>query len=135
MKIDKKFKYSSYLSWKKYVYDKYIDYSINDKIEFSRYLNQRIRNIVPEHEAQSIVLPILMSIFLTWIFSKIVELDYSMIVVKREVILVFVLFFGIFIITYIITKETILPLFEDNIEKSLLEDYKEIIDEMIKNDS
>ena len=47
----------------------------------------------------------------------------------------FVLFFGIFIITYIITKETILPLFEDNIEKSLLEDYKEIIDEMIKNDS
>lgn len=43
-KLDKELEFELYLEWKQYIFDKY------KSIEFSRYLNQKIRNIKSDYE-------------------------------------------------------------------------------------
>lgn len=131
-KLDEKLKFVSYSQWKQYICDKYKNYNKDELMEFSRYLNQRIRNIKPSGE----FIRLLFSAIITLVVTKMVEVFYlidttglnSMLSIF---IMEFILIFFVVIPVILFLIETFIPIREDNIDENLLKDYKEIIDEIL----
>ncbi len=130
-KMDEKLKFESYQQWKKYIWDKYEGFDKDKLYEFSRYLNQRIRNIRPNREYWSIVATVLLTLAIT----KIVDVYLnSQINFKDIPAIVVVLLLPVLVVLslVIIMIQTFYPMFDTNIDENLLKDYKEIIDEIVK---
>lgn len=131
-RLDDNFKFRAYQRWKRYVCDKYDDFNHEQLIEFSRYLNLLIRNKKPVIAYWKIIIPVILTVFLTKLFDMAftvnVDLSHNIFVLMAECIFFTIVFIGeIFIIVVL----CITPLFRDDSDENMLKDYKEIIDEMI----
>lgn len=133
-KMNAKVKFDSYSEWRNYVSGKYKEYDKHGLMEFDRYLTQRIRNVKPGRDYWEMVATILLTIFITKIFDEL--LDVFPVLSNLPVLLAIVAWIlvagTIITVTYIVIWQTIIPIYEDNAEENLLIDYKEIIDDMIK---
>ncbi len=133
--LDEKLKFVSYHQWSQYVRNKYEFFDKDKLIEFSRYLNQRIRNIKPSHEYWSIMASIVMTLTVTKLVEGILSMRMDFKDIPFWGTIVVLLFFEIFIVVSLlfIINQTLHPILDNNLEENLLRDYKEIIDEMINN--
>lgn len=129
-KLDDKLKFSSYQQWKQYVFNKYEYYCKDDLIEFSRYLNQNIRNSKPYSEYWKIMLSVLLTISLTIILDAFLNIHFKSTGLILWVVIITVMLILVMAIVVII-MQTLGPMLENNTEEYFYRDYKEIIDEMI----
>lgn len=127
-KLDEGLKFESYQEWKQYVCNKYQNYRTEELSEFSRYLNQRIRNKSPFNESLNILCTAVIALVLTKVFEMFIfnyeELYMKFIGFISYIVLAWPLAYGVVRILY--------PIFDSNVEKNFFADYKEIIDEMIE---
>lgn len=128
-KLNEKLKFESYQEWKQYICNKYQNYSKEKLTEFSRYLNQRIRNKKPFNEILIILCTVLVSLTLSQMFDMFLN-TYERLSIKLVwfiscIIIVLPVFYGI--------VRFLCHIFDSDIEKNFFEDYKEIIDEIIKS--
>lgn len=132
-KLDEKLKFVSYSQWKQYICNKYENYDKDELEEFSRYLNQRIRNIKPGREYLNIILPCFITLAFTISIDKILDLNLNTTSISNLGSVIIIIFLSIlFIISmFSIIRNTFLPIKENSGDTNLLIDYKEIIDEMI----
>lgn len=131
-KLDKELKFESYQEWKQYIWDKYKSVDKDKLIEFSRYLNHRIRIIKPDHEYRNIVI----TVILTLVFTKLAQMDLNTKINFSDIsgLVMFMLGISIIIIILLLSLvifQTFLPILNDSVEENFLKDYKEIIDEII----
>lgn len=130
-KLDEKLKFESYQQWKKHIWDKYERFDKDRLCEFSRYLNQRIRNIRPNHEYWNIMATAL----LTLVITKIVDIFLNSQMNFKDIpAIVGVLLLPVLVVLplVIIMYQTFSPMFDTNIDENLFRDYKEVIDEIVK---
>lgn len=134
-KLDSEFIFNSYHQWKQYIKDKYAFYDKKDLIEFSRYLNQNIREIKPICEFWNLFIPVILTILLTYSVNEIIRPVFAKTLFSFwSVIIIFlVLMVLIFLPLIIFTWHVYLPLIDNNIEENFFKDYKEIIDELIND--
>lgn len=132
-KLDEKLKFVSYSQWKQYICNKYENYNKDELIEFSRYLNQRIRNINPSREYLNIILPCFITLAFTVSIDKILDLNLETTSISDLGSLIIIIFLSIlFIISmFSVIRNTFIPIKENSGDTNILIDYKEIIDEMI----
>lgn len=131
-KLDYDLRFESYLQWKKYVAYKYQNFDIDELIEFSRYLNQRIRIIKPSHEYLVITITAVISALFTRLIDSYANMQIDSINLSMVNIIRIVLFLIlIFIIVLFFAIQMLMPILQNDVEKNFLSDYKEIIDEMI----
>ncbi len=128
-KLDEKLRFETYQEWKQYVCNKYYNYRTEELSEFSRYLNQKIRNERPINEGLSILLAALTTLIFTETFDRFLY-TYEKISIKIVWLIGCIVF--LLPMAYGIAKFLSL-MFDNNIEKDFFEDYKEIIDEMIED--
>lgn len=133
-KLTEKQKFTSYQKWKQYVSGKYETYSRDCLIEFSRYLTQRIRNIKPVREAWAILFSSIIGFLFSDIIGKMADDDFSFLKASNVIsLLAIIIILAISIFSLIlIVRELVMPIFDNDIEENMFTDYKEIIDEMIK---
>ncbi len=131
--LDSKYKFNSYSEWKQYVYNKYEWYCKDGLMEFSRYLNQRIRNVKPSREYWSLVVPVLLSVGLAELFRNFLELktnlENSPIWASIVAVVIGLGMYGG--VLWFMIRQTIEPINDDNLDENMFIDYKEIIDEII----
>lgn len=125
--LDEQLKFETYRQWRQYIGSKYIDYSRDKLNEFSRYLNQIIRNKRPFDKALNILSTALITLICTELFnvflSTFEELNEKFVWLILCMLLVF------FAACYIV--KFINPIFDNHFERNFLADYKEIIDDII----
>lgn len=133
-KLEGKIKFDKYEDWRQYVRKQYIDDGKERLKEFSRFLNQKIRNLEPNREYWNIFIPILSALVIETGFDEIskTKIDTSSSVFWVGFIAQMILTLIIIISMVIFIIKVVLPIWDNNIEKNLLEDYKEIIDEIIE---
>lgn len=134
-RLDKEVQFDTYSKWKDYVENKYKDKSKEDLEDFSRHLNQEMRNNQPVNKCWEICIPILISMLVSQFsnfiigyqgfdgnifFHKILE-----IVILVSITIVVAIFFVY--LFYKISK----PIWDGEEKCDFLEDYKEIIDHII----
>lgn len=134
-KLDEKLKFVTYKEWKKYILDKYKGYEEEKLIEFSRYLNQRIRNVEPAFMYLQVHIPVMATIIFTKAFDFIFETKLVFSGTPKIFVAAFVLLFDICVIMPLIffVWHTFKPFRENCVEKNFLKDYKEIIDNLINS--
>lgn len=132
-KVDEKLQFNSYKEWKQYICNKYGDYKDEELMEFSRYINQRIRNIQPNREYWNLFVPIIMTIVLTEWFEAFIKGEFDFTGASDAVIIGAILMMvGMLVFSMIfLVWNTFTPLWEYSREENFLRDYKEIIDGMI----
>lgn len=136
-KLDDKLKFNSYKQWMQYVCNKYENYCKEDLIEFSRYLNQHIRNIKPFREFWDLFFPIVLTVLFSYGLDKFLEIKFHFEKLSfftfLSILIIFLLLL-IFIVLPLIffIRNILLPIFDNDIEENFFKDYKEIIDEIIK---
>lgn len=132
-KLDGKLEFVSYSQWKQYICNKYENYNKDDLMEFSRYLNQRIRNIKPGREYLNIILPCFIPSISTIVYEWIIEPDLKISIQSglNAVIYGVLITMSLIFSMCSIAKKVFSPILENNIDANLLKDYKEIIDEII----
>lgn len=139
--IEDEFKFDSYKKWKDYICDKYQTTNIEILVEFSRYLNQQIRNTKSNYDYWLMVVPIMLTLVTTKLFDIFMGIDYSTIASEFEnpiaivvgyIFLMLLIAFFSFALGVFIVKQTIKPLIDTDVDYYLYIDYKEIIDELIK---
>lgn len=132
-KVNEKLRFVSYSQWKQYICTKYENYNSDELMEFSRYLNQRIRKIKPIREFIMILISVIITLVITKIFELIetIGIDSVLsIVIKGILVIAFIVIPFMFLLVDVFTH-----IQEDNIDEYFLKDYKEIIDEIIKSKS
>ena len=135
-------KFCCYSDWKKYVNEKYSEYSSKELMDFSRFLNQGIRRSKPDREYWKMCIPIVISFIFTNFIQMIIqasleiqEADFSNmqfsgiagylgVGLLLLVILIICLVYAFYRVLY--------PLWDSNMEKNLFIDYKEIIEQMME---
>lgn len=132
-KLDEDQKFESYQQWKQYVLDKYQKLSAAKLTEFSRFLNQEIRDLKPSHEYWSIMGSALMAVIFTNVIDVALrtEVDFKgipawgipIIIILIEIVIVLLVLFCI--------VQAMSPIFDNSASEGLLRDYKEIIDGII----
>ena len=127
--------FARYRDWKDYIVKKYKETDKETLIEFSRYLNQRLRNRESSQDYWKLAIPVILTFGITDFFSFLLQSLNGMIVKNWNYmnaigVLIAVVCFMIFVLGLI--WNTMDPIWESRTEKNFLNDYKEIIDEMIK---
>ena len=140
--LDDELKFDSYGKWKNYIVTKYSECKSCQLEEFSRYLNQRIRNAKVNHTYWGMVIPIMLTIVTTRVLEVILNVNFNLLegddlLIKIILYIVFMLIISIVILIpgFLMIKEIVEPIFDNDMEKNLFEDYKEIIDDMMKSES
>ncbi len=132
-KLKKELKFESYKQWYTYVRNKYKNFDKDVLIEFTRYLNQQIRNISPEHEYNSITATVVLTVFLTSLVDKLMSMKISFGGLSEISTIVVILILELFIaipMIFIIVQTT-KPIYDSSVNVDFLRDYKEIINELI----
>lgn len=129
--LDQNLKFETYQQWNDYVCDKYQRYKKAELAEFSRYLNQMIRNLKPSHEYSSIVAGALTSVFFAVAFNVVFnDDDFGNISIWHISLRMILLQIFLFIPIVFCVNDITTPLFDKHFEKDFLKDYKEIIDNL-----
>lgn len=129
-KLDNALKFNSYKQWKEYIQNKYASYSNETLIDFSKYLNQGIRNVNSGGEYMNLCMPVIMTLVITKWMETFLSIDTDLSGVPFIVTL-FTVALLIAVLMFFLWK-LIFPKLETSTEKYMLEDYKEIIDDMIE---
>lgn len=132
-KLNKELKFESYQQWNKYVRNKYENFNKDILIEFSRYLNQEIRNVRPDHEYWIIAATVVLTVILTGLFDKVLNLKISFdgISVISVIVVIFLLELLVAIPIIFVIFQTMIPIIDSSVDENFLRDYKEIIDQLI----
>lgn len=104
-------------------------------LEFSRYLNQRLRNLKPGKEVNSLLIPIILALIVEEFmsaFTEITEIAKLLGNFRLGILIFYIAMMILFAILAIMLYNIISPFWKDNFEENFVTDYKEIIDEMIK---
>lgn len=124
-KLDAKLKFNSYHEWRQYVCNKYKGYHKDELIEFSRYLNQNMRNIRPLQEFWDLFVSIILTVLFTIGADKLLNfhLDYI-----KGSLLNFVTIYLLLLIIFVspilmLIRQIIIPIFDNNIEENFFRDY------------
>lgn len=134
-KLDKELKFVSYRQWKQYIWNRYEYFDKDMLIEFSRYLNLRVRNIMPSREFWNIIA----TITLTFIFTKFMnmilnaKMDFNEVSAWSAIVFIFLLELSTTLALVFIFNQVFSPILDNNVDENLLKDYKEIIDEIIND--
>ena len=132
--LSENMKFDTYKEWVEYIKSKCTTYSDDKLKEFSRYLNQRLRNTKPEHEYWSLLGPIFLTLLFTQlpdIIRGIVDADLSSLPLLGKII--YLLFAGVLISPVIYCMWSMVkPIWDNNTDEHFFEDYKAIIDRMIE---
>lgn len=136
-KLEDKYRFDSFKRWKNYVRDKYMPYEIDMLIEFSRYLNQCIRVAESGYAYWNLFLPVMITLILTELFETLIGMKIDVTNNSMWVSFIAYLLCQLIIISVYmkLIKHSLEPVRDNNIEKYLYIDYKEIIDEMIEEKS
>ncbi|MBP3568913.1 MAG: hypothetical protein J6K04_07080 [Lachnospiraceae bacterium] len=130
---EQKLLFDCYRDWKKYVVDKCKEWDFDKRNEFCRYLNQMIRNREHAMKYTQVVLPIilteLLSIMLVQLL-KLLDIEWSQLHWIFSIAVVVLVILIVLIIVYPVV-DFFNILYEDSIEKHLLLDYKEIVEELL----
>lgn len=130
-KLDKKFWFAYYREWEKYIREKYQSYD-NDKLnEFGRYLNQLIRSREPKKDYMYLLIPVLLAEIVRIMLDYGTQFDFQ---TSDWSITPWLIALRILIIIFIcirIRESIFIPMFETSCQQHMLNDYKEIIDNMI----
>ena len=135
-------KFEYYSEWSQYIIGKYNGYSLEMLNEFSRYLGQRVKNLKPYIEAWNIMIPIMITLLITVIFNLLVDItttepETKIALTVSSFFCLVIGFVIIFVIVFVIYFKLLLdvttPLWDNNTEENLLTDYKEVIDNLIKD--
>lgn len=126
--------FNLYQDWKNYIVRRYKDTDKAKLIEFSRYLNQLLRNREYSLDYWELVIPVVLTLGMgdacsMLIQNEVVISDMASNVMKIIIILLIVIAFMIFV-TFLIFN-TMQPTWESYIEKNFLVDIKEIVDELV----
>lgn len=135
-KLKEKYEFENYSEWKEYVQNKHKDDSSEKLSDFGRYLQQMNENEEPTSSYWNICIPIFMSLIITNIPEMIKdfqEIDFSGMSILFIIICVLIICALITPLIIYLLYNILLPLWECNLRKNLLRDYREIIDVMIKN--
>lgn len=129
-RLDKNLKFETYQQWKNYIVNKYENVDKDMLVEFSRYLNQNVRNLKPTYEYWGIAATVVLTLALTKVIDIFLatQMDFEGIYAFVAVF-IFEIFVAIFLIFVIF--QTMKPLFDSNLDENFLRDYKEIIDDLI----
>ncbi len=139
-KLDTKLKFNTYQEWKKYICEKYSSYSQEELVEFSRFLNQKIRISSPTMTCYNLYIPICASFFIGYITDNLVtmKLDLSDLSFLGALIYIFIwtlIFIAIILGIAMLLFPTIFePIWNHDMDKNMFIDYKEIIDEMLNTE-
>lgn len=136
-KLDVKLKFNSYHEWKQYICDKYKYYCKDDLIEFSRYLNQNIRDAKPFYEFWDLFIPFILTFLAGYGTDKFLGLkfdflEWSIFPIFSAIIILLLLVIIFVLPLLLLIRQIIIPIFDNNIEENFFKDYKEIIDDMIR---
>lgn len=130
-RLDKNLKFETYQQWKNYIVNKYENVDKDMLVEFSRYLNQNVRNLKPTYEYWVIEA----TVVLTLASTKVIDIFLGTQMNFEEIYAFVAAFiFEILVVIFLIfvVFKTMKPLFDSNLDENFLRDYKEIIDEIIK---
>lgn len=135
--LEGKIKFDRYEDWKQYVRKQYIDNGVKELEEFSRFLNQKLRMLKPNQEYWNIFIPIMGALIIEEGFDRIMgtDIDYSALGFWVSLIVQMILTLIVIITIVFVILNAIMPIWDNNIDGNFLEDYKEIIDEIIKEKS
>lgn len=125
------FRFDFYQQWKRYVRNNNEKFDKDKLIEFSRYLNLKIKNTNPSREYWNISATVLLSVIITNIFDEVLSMKFDLQGVSLLVAILIIEFLIVIPIGLIISQ-TMKPLFDSHLDENFLKDYKEIIDEIIK---
>lgn len=128
----KNLKFYTYSEWKQYIYNKYKNCNRAQLLEFIRYLNQGIRNVKPFREVWDLFVTVIMTLVFVEGGKALIEKLESLksnddIIIEYLTVLIFIV-----ITIFWVIRQVVMPILDNDIEKHLYKDYKEIIDEMIK---
>lgn len=135
--LEEQYRFGSYREWKRYIQNEYSRFDREELMEFSRYLNQRIRNTKPAQEYIKLVIPAIISWVIIDFFGLILQ-DGKLTKFEsvHEAIIYFatILLVGVcsVIVAFIKMSNDI---WDQSMEENLCTDYKEIIDEMVEKDA
>lgn len=131
--------FNRYKDWKSYIVR---EYGVTDKeklMEFSRYLNQRLRDQEYSLEYWKLTIPIILTLMMgdlcSGLLYNLVNIDDMVWNVLALIIaLIMIVFVMGFVLVFIL--KIMHPTWEANVEKNFFIDFKEIVDELvdIKND-
>ena len=128
---DNQFEY--YWQWEQYIRNKYADYDDIKLREFSRYLNHRFRREEPANEYMKLVTSVFLTIGITYMTNLMINYKIDSTVPFWFNFIFYLIVVGVFLAgLYAIFKTTYTPMLESNDNRNMLQDYKEIIDDMIK---
>lgn len=133
-KLHENHKFSTYKQWENYINKKYEDYTKDRLINFSKYINTHIRSIKPNREYWNLITPILLTLIIAQIPDVIIDLSELNMVGAGiiECVIVVLLIFIFIIIIFIPIKKILDYIWYNNEDESFLNDYKQIVDEMIR---
>lgn len=131
-KMNESVKFITYDQWKRYINDKYKNFTYYDLNEFSHFLNQRIRNISPELENWKLVIPVILALFAEEFFQQIINLSNIPFNSILQVFIELILLVGVIISSVFVVEKIFEPTWWVSDRKNFYMDYKEIIDEMLK---
>ena len=135
-------KMNNHAEWSSYINNKYKDCSDEKLKEFSKFLSQRIKTLKPHIEISNITVPIMITLIIDSIFELLTDLAITD--STENIVLSASTFWGMFIVLFIallvllfvfvmLISNVISPFWDNNTEELLITDYKEVIDNMIKD--
>ncbi|MBR5596651.1 MAG: hypothetical protein IKW30_04500 [Lachnospiraceae bacterium] len=135
-------KMNTHAEWSSYINNKYKDCSDEKLKEFSKFLSQRIKTLKPHIEISNITVPIMITLIIDSIFELLTDLAITD--STENIVLSASTFWGMFIVLFIallvllfvfvmLISNVISPFWDNNTEELLITDYKEVIDNLIKD--
>ena len=131
--MDVSLKFGTYTEWNKYVKNKYQDFP-NEKLkDFSHFLNLKIRNAAPESDYLKILSSAVIAILVERIINITLETissgdnSFESMIIKMIGLVIMGIILGIAVLGII------QPLSKTAEDRNFYTDYKEIIDDMIKD--
>lgn len=132
-KMNDGIKFITYHQWKNYIQDKYKDLNKLELMEFSHFLNQKIRNLKPGYEYWKIIVPIIITLMVEELFSTLIDISQIKINTVFELCIELIIIIFVMIIGFQIFINTTKPIWDVTDKIDFYSDYKEIIDKMIEN--
>lgn len=131
-KLDTNLKFETHGQWEQYVRNKYDTYSKEKLMDFSRYLNQNLRDIKPDREYWKISIPIVLTLILENFFELIFEICKEQIVSFGDGIARIFATGIVCSYLFVACANLVKNIWSTKEDEYFIIDYKEIINEMIQ---
>lgn len=137
-KLEPKERLYKYADWKLYIENKYKNKSVEDLEEFERFLKYNSRMVKPKSDFWKILMTISLTLFFSMLVNTLLnaQIDFSLLPAK---LYLKALFYFIYVVVQVVIFFALIGIishvtnviWENALEKYFLEDYEEIIREII----